>query len=262
VRLVSWNIHGGIGRDGRRDLGRVAAVLRELNADVAALQEVGDAQRPAADADHTLADHAAELARLLGWFVAYGPTLVRAGRPYGNAVLSRFPIGRARNYDLSIRGREPRGCLRADLEVEPASSLHLFNLHWGLSGGERRRQAAMLLSADLLRDTALTAPLVVCGDFNMWMPVPGPIARLLRTQLRDVAVMTRTRRATWPARLPLLRLDRAYVDSGVQVLGAGVGAGTAASASDHLPLWVDLIPLPQRGADAGSPAVAGTRTGA
>jgi endonuclease/exonuclease/phosphatase family metal-dependent hydrolase len=252
VRLVSWNIHGGIGRDGRRDLSRIAAILCELQADVAALQEVGDAQRPTADADHTLADHASELGRLLGWFVAYGPTLVRAGRPYGNAVLSRFPITRARNYDLSIRGREPRGCLRADLEIDPGGSLHLFNLHWGLSGGERRKQAAMLLSADLLRDTALTAPLVVCGDFNMWMPVPGPIARLLRTQLRDVAVITRTRRATWPARLPLLRLDRAYVDSGVQVLAAGVGAGAAAAASDHLPIWVDLTPLPQSSAASAS----------
>ena len=262
MRLVSWNIHGGIGRDGRRDLPRIASVLHELGADVAALQEVGDAQRPAADAEHTLADHAAELGRLLGWFVAYGPTLVRAGRPYGNAVLSRFKIARARNYDLSIRGREPRGCLRADVDIEPGASLHLFNLHWGLSGGERRKQAAMLLSADLLRDAALTAPLIVCGDFNMWMPVPGPIARLLRKQLRDVAVITRTRRATWPARLPLLRLDRAYVDSGVQVLGAGVGSGTAAAASDHLPVWVDLVPLPQRSASAGDSALAGSRTGA
>jgi endonuclease/exonuclease/phosphatase family metal-dependent hydrolase len=177
-------------------------------------------------------------------------------------VLSRFPITRARNYDLSIRGREPRGCLRADLEIEPGQSLHLFNLHWGLSGGERRRQAAMLLSADLLRDAALTAPMVVCGDFNMWMPVPGPIARLLRTQLRDVAVMTRTRRPTWPARLPLLRLDRAYVDAGVDVLGAGVPeGGLARMASDHLPLWVDLAPRSARPATVDS-AVAATRTGA
>jgi endonuclease/exonuclease/phosphatase family metal-dependent hydrolase len=120
----------------------------------------------------------------------------------------------------------------------------------------------MLLSADLLRDTALTAPMVVCGDFNMWMPVPGPIARLLRTQLRDAAAVAGTRRATWPSRLPILRLDRAYVDAGVEVRGAGVHSGYSAKiASDHLPLWVELAVRPAARSE-GDPGVAATRTGA
>jgi endonuclease/exonuclease/phosphatase family metal-dependent hydrolase len=244
MRVVSWNIHGGVGRDGQRDLDRVARVLSDARCDVAALQEVGDPHRSedGEDRRHEVADHAAHLGKLLGWYVAYGPTLVLAGRPYGNAVLSRYPILRVKNYDLSVRGREPRGCLRADLQTE-GGVLHLFNLHLGLSGGERRRQAGMLLSADLLRDAALTAPLVVCGDFNMWFPVPGPIARLLRRSLRDAAFLAGARRATWPARLPLLRLDRAYVDGGIEVLASGVlDDRETRAASDHLPLWLDLLP--------------------
>ena len=238
MRLVSWNIHGGQGTDGRRDLGRIAALLLEMRCDVAALQEVGD-PHTASDT----ADHAAWLGRRLGWYVAYGPNLVLAGRPYGNAVLSRFAIAHAHNYDLSVEGREPRGCLRADLTLPGGASLHLFNLHLGLSGGERRRQASMLLSADLLRDTALTAPLVVCGDFNMWSPLPGPILRLLRSHLRDAAIVAKARRATWPSQLPVLRLDRAYVDDGVDVLGSGVvNLPPTRAASDHLPLYVDLVP--------------------
>lgn len=184
MRLVSWNIHGGVGTDGRRDLSRIAALLEDMRCDAAALQEVGDPHRESRVSE--VADDASWLGRRLGWFVAYGPNLMLAGRPYGNAVLSRFPISHAQNYDLSVPRREPRGCLRADLALPDGRSLHLFDLHLGLSGGERRRQAAMLLSADLLRDTALTAPLVVCGDFNMWSPLPGPILRLLRTALRDV----------------------------------------------------------------------------
>src|SRR5207302_1033944 len=82
------------------------------------------------------ADHAAWLGRRLGWYVAYGPNFVLAGRPYGNAILSRFPIAHAHNYDLSVPRREPRGCLRADLTLPDGASLHLFNLHLGLSGGE------------------------------------------------------------------------------------------------------------------------------
>jgi endonuclease/exonuclease/phosphatase family metal-dependent hydrolase len=244
VRLVSWNIRGGLGRDGRRDLGRIAALLGHMRCDVAALQEVGDAHRPRPETE--LADQAAWLGRRLGWFVAYGPNLVLRGQPYGNAVLSRFPISHAHNYDLSVPNREPRGCLRADLSLPDGRSLHLFDLHLGLSGGERRKQAAMLFSADLLRDTALAAPLVLCGDFNMWSPLPGPILRLLRTSLRDAATMAGTRRATYPSALPLLRLDRAYVDASVDVLGCGVvNDPRTRAASDHLPLWVDLAPRGQ-----------------
>lgn len=249
MRLVSWNIHGGVGTDGRRDLSRIAALLEDMRCDVAALQEVGDPQ------GSEVADHASWLGRRLGWFVAYGPNLVLAGSPYGNAVLSRYPISHAHNYDLSVRGREPRGCLRADLTLPGGSSLHLFDLHLGLSGGERRRQAAMLLSADLLRDAALTAPLVVCGDFNMWSPIPGPILRLLRTTLRDAAVEAGERRSTWPSALPLLRLDRAYVDDAIDVLASGVvNDPRTRAASDHLPLWVELEPrqaVPLAGARAG-----------
>src|SRR5205823_190653 len=139
VRLVTWNIHGGLGRDGRRDLGRVAALLQDMKGDVAALQEVGDAHR--SNVETELADQASWLGRRLGWFVAYGPNLVLRGQPYGNAILSRFPIVHAHNYDLSVPDREPRGCLRADLSLPGGQSLHLFDLHLGLSGGERRRQA-------------------------------------------------------------------------------------------------------------------------
>jgi endonuclease/exonuclease/phosphatase family metal-dependent hydrolase len=192
-----------------------------------------------------------ELDRMLGRIIAAAKALPELNyelylfSDHGNAVLSRFPISHAQNYDLSVPRREPRGCLRADLALPDGRSLHLFDLHLGLSGGERRRQAAMLLSADLLRDTALTAPLVVCGDFNMWSPLPGPILRLLRTALRDAAQVVGARRSTWPSALPLLRLDRAYVDDGVEVLASGViNDPRTRAASDHLPLWVELLPRP------------------
>jgi endonuclease/exonuclease/phosphatase family metal-dependent hydrolase len=246
VRLVTWNIHGGRGRDGRCDPGRIAALLQDIKCEVAALQEVGDLNRSGRDTE--LADQASWLGRRLGWFVAYGPNLVLQGRPYGNAILSRFPIAHAHNYDLSVPHREPRGCLRADVLLPDGRSLHVFDLHLGLSGGERRKQAAMLFSADLLRDTALAAPLVLCGDFNMWSPLPGPIFRLLRTALFDAAGVARARRATYPSTLPLLRLDRAYVNAGVEVKACGVvNDPRTRAASDHLPLWIDLEP---KGAEA------------
>ena len=171
MRLVTWNIHGGLGRDGRYDLGRIAALLEEMRCDVAALQEVGDPHRT--DRGSEVADHAAWLGRRLGWFAAYGPNLVLSGRPYGNAILSRYPIERAQNYDLSVRGREPRGCLRADLDLPDGQSLHLFDLHLGLSGGERRQQAAMLLSAEATRSHSSTGACTMRISFRTWRSYEG-----------------------------------------------------------------------------------------
>src|SRR5262245_21802546 len=80
LTLVSYNIHSGIGTDGRFDLHRVAEVLSEINADILALQEVGDFRgRVEKEA------HPEDLAENLGLHMAFGPNVVRNGRRFGNA---------------------------------------------------------------------------------------------------------------------------------------------------------------------------------
>ncbi|MFY0574989.1 endonuclease/exonuclease/phosphatase family protein [Cystobacter fuscus] len=106
----------------------------------------------------------------MGLHLAFGPNVERAGRRYGNAILSRLPILRSRNYDLSVGDNEPRGALRCDLDLGGGQQLHLFCLHLGLGIRERRRQESLLLSSDILRDAVRSVPLVVCGDFNYWGP--------------------------------------------------------------------------------------------
>ncbi|MFP2961463.1 endonuclease/exonuclease/phosphatase family protein [Myxococcus sp. 1LA] len=230
LRLVSYNIHSGIGTDGHFDLGRVGEVLREVNADIVALQEVGDfrAVTPREDQPEHLAD-------MLGLHMAFGPNVVRNGRRYGNAILSRLPILKSKNYDLSVGRREPRGALRCDLDLGDGLQLHVFSLHLGLRLGERRKQEALLLSSDILRDAARKAPLVVCGDFNYWGN--GPVPSLVRQAIHDAALELAAPARTYPTRLPLLRLDRIFVDAGVRPLSIHPHR-TALSrvASDHLPL--------------------------
>lgn len=234
VRVMSWNIHGMRGRDGKADPERVALVIEEARADVAGLQEVGALGGPG-----ELLDPAGTLARLTGLAQAFGLTELRGGFPYGNCILSRFPLTASRSYDLSIPRREKRGCLRADVDLGGAS-LHVFNVHLGLDRHERRRQAAQLLSADILRDTALAYPLVLVGDFNAWSS-RSAVPRWIRRQLTDAAVAARTTRATFPSVFPLVRLDRAYVGPAVRVLGCSVhDTSLARLASDHLPLVVEL----------------------
>jgi endonuclease/exonuclease/phosphatase family metal-dependent hydrolase len=72
--------------------------------------------------------------------MAFGPNVVRNGRRYGNAILSRLPILKSKNYDLSVGKKEPRGALRCDLDLG-GGQLHVFCLHLGLSISERRQQS-------------------------------------------------------------------------------------------------------------------------
>ena len=250
LTLASYNIHSGIGTDGKFDLHRIADVLRETSADLIALQEVGDFRGRTA-----VEDHPEDLAELLGYHMAYGPNVIRNGRRYGNAILSRLPIARSRNYDLSVQqGREPRGALRCDIDidVEAGRRLHLFCLHLGLSLGERRKQEALLLSADILRDAIRNDPVIVCGDFNHWWNAPAP--SLVRHAINDVSHLLHRGARTYPSRWPLFRLDRIFVDKGVRPVALFAHRSPkSAVASDHLPLVMRFETLPEPQPEAQHP---------
>lgn len=237
--VATYNIHGCIGRDKRFDLGRIAEVLSEIDADVVALQEVGDVRGrgPAGD-------YAQALGERLGQRVLYQPTMLRPDRAYGNAILTRLEVEGSRSYDLSVRSKEPRGCLRADLRIG-SRALHVFGLHLGLARSEQRAQAGMLLGADIVRGAAIAWPLVVMGDFNFW--INGPIARTVRRALVDVAVAAGEPAPTYPVWSPVFRLDRIYVDAAWEIDACWVHRSEKASqASDHLPLVARLRLLPDQ----------------
>lgn len=230
LTLVSYNIHSGIGTDGKFDLHRVGEVLRELDADIIALQEVGDFRGKTSREDQP--EH---LAELLGLHMAYGPNVVKNGRRYGNAILTRLPILKSKNYDLSVPRREPRGALRCDLDLGNGRPLHVFALHLGLGSGERRAQESLLLGSDILRDAVRSDPVVVCGDFNHWGR--GPVASFVRRAFVDAAMELGTIVPSYPSRLPFLRLDRVYVDAGVRPLSIrSHRTPLSVRASDHLPV--------------------------
>lgn len=245
ITVATYNIHGCVGTDRRFDLPRIAEVIESLHADVVALQEVGDVRGrgPAGD-------HASELGRRTKMAVIYQPTMLRGERAYGNAILSRFPVVGSRSYDLSYGKREPRGCIRADLLLHE-KRFHVFGLHLGLTRREQRAQAGRLLSADIIRSAAISWPLVVMGDFNFWFP--GPIARMVRRSLIDVASVLSAAQPSYPSRRPFLRLDRIYVDDAWEPLEAHViRTPLTELASDHLPLVARLRLRPTRALPPGT----------
>ncbi len=255
LKLASYNIHSGIGTDGRFDLHRVGEVLREIDADLIGLQEVGDFRCRTSREDHP--EH---LAELLGMHMAFGPNVVLNDRRYGNAILSRLPLLRSRNYDLSVGGKkEPRGALRCDIDLGEGRVLHLFCLHLGLTTSERRRQESLLLTADILRDAARHDPVIVCGDFNYWWG--GQVPALVRQAIHDVSHMlgSGAKTRTYHSRFPLLRLDRIFVDEGVRPIALHAHRSPLSLvASDHLPLVMRFeAPIGQRVRASGAVELTG-----
>ena len=223
MRVVTYNVHKCRGMDGRVSATRVAEVLGEVDADIIALQEVMEHQAEAVSAK-------LKLPFVLGENRKHGEYA------YGNVLLSRFPIRLMRNYDLSVRGREERGCLRADLLMEGGGLLHIFNVHLGTSFFERRRQARLLVTEELLNDMEIQFPRIVLGDFNEW--TRGLATRLLRSHLESADIRVHLRRSyTYPGVLPFLHLDHIYYDQTLRLERLALHrTRKALVASDHLPL--------------------------
>jgi endonuclease/exonuclease/phosphatase family metal-dependent hydrolase len=230
LRIATYNIHRCKGLDRRTDVHRLARVIAGLGIDVIAMQEV---MGPGADG----MGQAEEIAALLGMTPVMAPTRLLRGRPFGNAIIGRFPVRRHEQYDISWRDREPRACQRVDLDVGHAI-LHLFNVHLGTSLLERRKQALHL--ARILDTPSIGEPKIMLGDFNEWLR--GPATRVLMERLDSLDLRTHLkRRRTYPGILPMLHLDHIYYRGRVDVTRVELcRTRTALIASDHLPLVAEL----------------------
>ena len=236
VRIATYNIHKSRGLDRQVSPTRVVKVLRELDADIIALQEVVcvKGESPERDQGHFFAT-------ALSYYYCVGETRRLRGGTYGNVVLSRSPVRVSYTYDLSWRRRARRNCLRADIELPNGQLLHVFNVHLGLEFAERRYQARKLVSPSILTNTDLQHPRVVLGDFNDW--TRGLPSRLLGTHLESVDVRHHIgRRRSYPGVLPLIHLDHIYFDRSLQLLRLRLHRSrTALIASDHLPLMAEFL---------------------
>jgi endonuclease/exonuclease/phosphatase family metal-dependent hydrolase len=231
LRIATYNVHRCRGMDRRTIPARVANVLRDIDADIIALQEVIGAG-PAG------AGQAEEIGAALG--MGWVMTAVRHLRNhlFGNVLLSRFPIAHHSQYDLSWRTCEARACQRADLDIGGPELLHVYNVHLGTAVLERRYQAPRL--ASYVHDRRVTGPKVILGDFNEWMR--GLATKTLSSLFDSIDIHAHLqRRRTYPGLFPLLHLDHIYYDGDVEVRSVELPrTRTALMASDHLPLVANL----------------------
>lgn len=243
-RVLTVNIHKGFNAFNRRFVLReLREAVRAVGSDLVFLQEVEGATRPASAA-HIGAQYEF-LADEIWHDHAYGRNAVAKGQDHGNAVLSRLPVLRSINHDVSLPGVEPRGLLHCVL-ARPVgqSDLHVICVHLGLSEAHRHHQLVRLCNA-VRHSVPADAPLVVAGDFNDWRSRAD--ALLAPIGLIEVFRQAHGRHArSFPARMPLLRLDRIYVRGVVAHRPLQLPRQPWARLSDHAPLAaeIDLPELP------------------
>ncbi len=230
VRIATYNIHRSRGLDGRTRPDRIVSVLRDIDADVVALQEVVGAGPHGGG-------HAEQMGAALGMGWVMAPARQLRGHQFGNAVLSRLPITAHFEHDLSWKTCEPRRMQRVDIAVD-GSTLHIYNVHLGTAILERRHQAERL--ASVVCDRHVGGAKVVLGDFNEWMR--GPVTRTLSERLNSVDLRNHLRRRrTYPGVFPVLHLDHIYYAGKLEITGIELPrTRLTLVASDHLPLVADV----------------------
>ncbi|NCS66104.1 MAG: hypothetical protein AUJ86_08770 [Hydrogenophilaceae bacterium CG1_02_62_390] len=247
LNIASYNIHKGLSFfNGRMVVREMKDRLKTLNADIVFLQEVQG-------------EHAGRAERFQDWpdlpqheflaggawaDMAYGKNAVYDQGHHGNAILSRYPILRWENVDISSHIFETRGLLHCELAVPGLEQpLHAICLHLALNEQGRRKQLQLI--SEHIRDLAPdNAPLIMAGDFNDWRQrAPAYLAHELG--LKEVFETMQGRPAlSFPAALPLFALDRIYV-RGFSVASARVLHGSAwRRLSDHAALTARLRPQP------------------
>ena len=227
LTFASYNIHKAIGLDRRRDPDRIISVLREIDADVVALQEAdrrfGERQSvlPLASLDEHTPYRAVPLGgrpESIGW--------------HGNALLVRRGIELIGADVVPLPTLEPRGAVRADL-IAGGQKIRIVGMHLDLSGLRRRQQVRAILG-DLARCEGAAAT-VIMGDLNEWATHGGCV----REFAKDWRVLSCG--PSFPSRRPIAQLDRIVVSPGWRIIESRVHhSALAARGSDHLPIYARM----------------------
>ena len=228
ITFASYNIHKAVGLDRRRDHERILRILREVDADIVALQEVDRrfGRRMAVlplDAIHAATDYRPVPLSMkpdsLGW--------------HGNALLVRKGIELIEAAPVPLPVLEPRGAIRADLAIA-GRRIRAIGMHLDLSGLRRRHQIRSVL--EHCADCDHHVPTVMMGDLNEWSQHGGCLQEFHQPRWK---VLSPGR--SFPSRRPIARLDRIIVSAEWQVLGTNVHhSPLSATGSDHLPVFASL----------------------
>ncbi|TDR22516.1 endonuclease/exonuclease/phosphatase family protein [Marinicella litoralis] len=241
IKIASYNIHRAIGIDRKFAPNRIVKILEALDADIVLLQEV-DEGVPRSN-ELNLAEVLATECDYPYFALSHNVTLKKG--QYGNATLSRFPIIKQSNIDLTIDGKKKRGCQHTTIQISESKTdyqfLEVFNLHLGLSAKERQKQAGKLFKSKEFTKINSQQPCVIGGDFNDWRSMLRALfiigkdfqCATDRTTLRG----NETALKTFPSFAPRGGLDRIYYRGKMTCHHISTTKMNLAKvASDHLPV--------------------------
>lgn len=226
LRVASYNIHRCIGSDGQYRPSRIRDVLRAMDAEVIALQEVETGEHHGELLDYLVEDS--------DWQAIEGPTLQRDSGRYGNVLLTARPVDNQYLLDLSFKQREPRGAIAIDIK-DQNNSLRVIATHLGLRPGERRAQTRQLLDWMGAPEAEGDTTSLLMGDLNEWFLRGRPL-NWLRAHFGATPAPS-----TFPSRWPVFALDRIWVYPRHRLVKTEVMRTPLTRwASDHLPVVATL----------------------
>lgn len=244
LKVLSYNIHKGftVG-NAAFVLGHIREAIRIIHPDIVFLQEVlgnHDKHRtrfndwPAASQFEYLADEV--------WpHFAYGKNAVYQHGHHGNVIMSKYPFQVWENIDISLNRFERRGILHGAIPVPGMElPLHVFCLHLNLLKRGRRKQLEVLCQR-IEEHVPDDCPIVIAGDFNDWREEATEVLAEGAGVNEAFVLGTGQHARTFPARLPMLPLDRIYV-RGLRVENVKLLDGQPwNSLSDHLAIYCELV---------------------
>lgn len=242
LKVLTINTHKGFAAFNRRFiLPELREAVRATSADIVFLQEVmgTHAVNQLQVENWPETPHYEFLADTMWNDFAYGRNAVYPEGHHGNAIMSRFPIVEFENLDISVEGTEKRGLLHCQVKIpHQDQTVHAICVHLGLKEAHRRAQLHLL--CDLVNSLPAGAPVVVAGDFNDWQQKANAILKK-GAAMEEVFSRKFGRPArTFPARFPLLRLDRIYVRNAGISHPQTIPLRPWSHLSDHAPLAVEI----------------------
>ena len=194
MKVASYNIHKCRGVDGMVRPERIITVVKEVSADLVALQEV----------DHRIGTRTGLLNPAMiesetGLKLLIQSNVVDGHGWHGNALLVRGEPRHYRRSRLHLPGIEPRGAVFAERDLGEGL-FRVIAVHLGLLRRSRMKQTKALLGAFL---GLKPMPTIMFGDFNEWRRVRRSALAVLEPVFGSLSVLS-----SFPSRLPFFPMDR------------------------------------------------------
>lgn len=243
LKVITYNIHKGFSTTGLRfTLHAIKEALRTTGADLMLLQEVvGENTRHQKKlANWPLQAQFEFLADTVWPHYSYGKNAIFSYRHHGNAILSRFPIIKEENINISINRMEQRGLLHCEILIpELQKSLHVFNTHIDLLHSSRIKQFEKIL-ARAKSHLPPDVPFLFGGDFNDWSQTLHPLFTQQLGVFESHTSIHKTPAKSFPSGFPTLTLDRLYFRHAVVEKCTVLSGKPWSELSDHLPLYAEF----------------------